>query len=71
MGSTWAILKGQDICVGEADFSGQGRALIMSENAGLLRIYAQRRSGRLLGAQMGAPGGNISRSFSRWRPSDP
>lgn len=41
--------------VGEADFRAQGRARIMQENQGLLRIYAQRGSGRLLGAEMAVP----------------
>ena len=41
--------------VGEADFGSQGRARIMQENRGLLRIYAARQDGRLLGAEMAAP----------------
>ncbi|MDN5925718.1 MAG: dihydrolipoyl dehydrogenase [Hyphomicrobiales bacterium] len=41
--------------IGEASFADQGRARIMQENYGLLRLYAARRDGRLLGAEMAVP----------------
>ncbi|WP_138936123.1 dihydrolipoyl dehydrogenase [Roseovarius arcticus] len=41
--------------VGEVDFGSQGRARVMQKNEGLLRIYASRDDGRLLGAEMAAP----------------
>lgn len=41
--------------VGEVDFSSQGRARIMQQNCGLLRIYAAPDDGRILGAEMAAP----------------
>src|SRR5690606_15992788 len=41
--------------VGEMSFASQGRARIMQENRGLLRIYAARGDGRLLGAEMAIP----------------
>jgi dihydrolipoamide dehydrogenase len=41
--------------VGEASFASQGRARIMQVNRGLLRLYAARRDGRLLGAEMAIP----------------
>ena len=44
-----------DCLIGEVDFSKQGRAQIMQENYGLLRIYAARDDGRLLGAEIAAP----------------
>jgi dihydrolipoamide dehydrogenase len=40
---------------GEVSFARQGRARIMQENRGLLRLYAARRDGRLLGAEMAMP----------------
>jgi dihydrolipoamide dehydrogenase len=46
-----------DHLVGEVDFGSQGRARVMQQNAGLLRIYASREEGRLLGAEMAAPAG--------------
>lgn len=41
--------------IGEADFSQQGRAVLMGRAAGLLRVYADAR-GVLIGAQMAIPG---------------
>ncbi|MDZ7803049.1 dihydrolipoyl dehydrogenase [Thiohalophilus sp.] len=44
-----------DALIGEADFSDQGRALILAQDHGLLRVYAD-ANGQLLGAQMAIPG---------------
>lgn len=41
--------------IGEVSFAAQGRARTMQENRGLLRLYATRQDGRLLGAAMAAP----------------
>jgi len=43
--------------IGEVDFSKQARARMGEVNHGLLRIYVERNSGRLLGAEMCAPQG--------------
>jgi dihydrolipoamide dehydrogenase len=43
--------------VGSVDYSRQGRARIAAANQGLLRIYAARGDGRLLGAELCAPHG--------------
>jgi dihydrolipoamide dehydrogenase len=40
---------------GEASFARQGRARILQRNSGLVRLYAARRDGRLLGAEMAIP----------------
>lgn len=48
-------LDPESTLVGEMDFAGQGRARIMQENRGLLRLYAARTDGRLLGAEMAVP----------------
>lgn len=40
---------------GEVDFEDQGRARVMRVNRGLLRVYAERDTGRLLGAEMIGP----------------
>lgn len=44
-----------DCLVGEVDFGSQGRARMMQEDHGLLRVYSARDDGRLLGAEMAAP----------------
>lgn len=41
--------------VGEVDFRSQGRARMTQQNRGLLRLYAAREDGRLLGAEMAGP----------------
>lgn len=40
---------------GEVDFADQGRARILQENRGLLRVWADGSDGRLLGAEMAIP----------------
>jgi len=41
--------------IGQASFDDQGRARVMGLNRGLVRIYGEHGSGRLLGAEMIAP----------------
>ena len=45
-----------DALVASADFSRQGRAILMGEGRGLLRVYAS-ADGRLMGGEMAVPGG--------------
>ncbi|CAM4087789.1 dihydrolipoyl dehydrogenase [Kerstersia similis] len=58
--------SGVDFVVGEVDFSDQGRARVMRRNAGLLRVYAQRSNGRLLGAELAAPAGEHLAHLLAW-----
>jgi dihydrolipoamide dehydrogenase len=46
---------GSALAVGEVSFADQGRARVMGVNRGHLRVYAERESGRLLGAEMVGP----------------
>lgn len=55
VGQGYAELVDQDPAIGEFDFSDQARAIAMLRAAGRLRIYAERGSGRLLGAEMLVP----------------
>lgn len=43
------------LAVGEASFEDQGRALVMRENRGLMRVYAEQGSGQFLGAELFGP----------------
>lgn len=43
--------------IGAADFSRQGRAIVAVENQGMLRVYADKKSKRLIGAELCAPHG--------------
>jgi len=55
VGKRHAELKEGEFVVGEVDFANQGRARMGQRNRGLLRLYADKQSGRLLGAEMCAP----------------
>ena len=52
--------------VAGANFAMLGRALIMGRNKGLVRLYADRASGRLLGASMVAPQGEHLGHLLNW-----
>lgn len=49
------LRSGLDFAVGEVSFEDQGRSRVMLKNRGALHLYAERRSGRLLGAEMVGP----------------
>jgi dihydrolipoamide dehydrogenase len=55
VGLDWRDFDEGRMAVAEQRFGPVGRALIMGQNRGLLRVYAERRSGRLLGAAMVGP----------------
>jgi dihydrolipoamide dehydrogenase len=50
---------------GTARFAG-GRAKIMHREGGMVRIYAERKSGRILGAEMVAPDGEHLAHLLAW-----
>lgn len=52
VGQAYDQLDPAAIRVGEADFSDQGRARMAIENYGLARVYADKRTDRLLGAEL-------------------
>lgn len=56
-GKRFAELDLSQVAIGEARFEHQGRARIAQRNSGILRVYADRRSGRLLGTELCAPAG--------------
>jgi dihydrolipoamide dehydrogenase len=55
-----------DFATGEVDFADQGRARVLRRNRGLLRIYGERGTGRLLGAEMVAPRGEHLAHLLAW-----
>lgn len=58
VGAHWSELAGRDdVAVGQMPIGPVGRALIMGQNKGLIRLYAEKRGGRLLGASLCAPRG--------------
>ncbi|WP_438363136.1 dihydrolipoyl dehydrogenase [Nioella halotolerans] len=56
VGPTLSDLGDRDIVTGSADFSKQARARMAQSAAGILRIHAERETGRLLAAEMCVPG---------------
>lgn len=52
VGATFASLDPDTTAVGEVQMAPVGRALIMAKNKGLIRVYADKASGQMLGAEM-------------------
>ena len=55
VGAEWSNLDESRTAVAQIRFGPVGRALIMGQNRGILRVYADKQSGRLLGAAMIGP----------------
>ncbi|MFH1964047.1 MAG: dihydrolipoyl dehydrogenase [Acidobacteriota bacterium] len=57
VGSAFSKLNPGSFVTGKSDFSSQSRAMVEGRNAGLLHIYADKQTTRLLGAEMIVPDG--------------
>ncbi len=55
VGKSWSQLEPDRIAVGEVSFANQGRSRVMGINQGLLRIYADKETCTLVGAEMLGP----------------
>jgi len=55
VGRSFTELRDTSIVIGHVDFRQQARAILEGRNAGVLRLYAESSSGRILGAEMVAP----------------
>ncbi|SFE52873.1 dihydrolipoyl dehydrogenase [Nitrosomonas sp. Nm166] len=75
IGEHFRLLNEKNIVIGEVNFDRQGRARAAQRNKGVLRVYAESESGRLLGSEMCAPTGEhmahllalaIDRSLTVW-----
>ncbi len=55
VGGSYAELGNRPLVVGEVSFEDQGRSRVMLKNQGMLRVYADARNGRFLGAEMVGP----------------
>ncbi|WP_454690568.1 dihydrolipoyl dehydrogenase [Achromobacter aloeverae] len=56
VGTPYGRLQEGSFVSGEVDFGNQGRSRVMLKNKGRLHVYADRASGRFLGAEMAGPG---------------
>ncbi len=52
VGKRWSELNHDQTMIGEVNMAPVGRALIMGKNKGIIRVYADKASGRLLGSEM-------------------
>ena len=59
-------LDAESIAIGEINFAPVGRALIIGKNRGVLRVYADKRDGRLLGAVMACVKGENLAHLLAW-----
>ena len=66
VGSPLAELDAAAIEVGAIDYADQGRARVMARNAGLVRVYARRACGTLLGAEMFGPRAEHTAHLLAW-----
>ena len=55
VGRPYSQLDRAHVEIGAIDYSDQGRAVVMAKNAGLVRIYAERETARIIGAEMFGP----------------
>lgn len=66
VGKSFSDLKDQEKVIGESYFDDQGRSRIMQKNKGVLRIYGDKNTGQLLGAEMIAPFGEHMAHMLAW-----
>jgi dihydrolipoamide dehydrogenase len=57
VGGGYRALAPQEAVVGEANLAGQGRLRMSGRDRGLIHVYAERESGRIMGAELIAPDG--------------
>ena len=65
-GAGFSDLSDKNPVIGEVNFKTQGRAKAMLKNEGLMRIYACPDTGKLLGSEMTAPGGEHIAHMLSW-----
>ncbi|MEA3639125.1 MAG: dihydrolipoyl dehydrogenase [Lamprobacter sp.] len=66
IGQGFDRLDRDQTAIGEIKMAPVGRALIMGNNRGLIRVYADKTSGRLLGAELMAPRGENLAHLISW-----
>ncbi|NBC48358.1 MAG: dihydrolipoyl dehydrogenase [Gammaproteobacteria bacterium] len=66
VGARFDALDPETTAVGEIKMAPVGRALIMGRNRGVIRVYAEKRTGRVLGAELVAPRGENLAHLLSW-----
>lgn len=66
VGTRFADLEPGTFAIGEVSYENQGRATMLAQNHGLVRIYGCTRTRRLLGAEMFGPGVEHTSHLLAW-----
>ena len=66
VGGGFRSLQPGSFATGQVNFEDQGRARILLRNKGLMNVYAETATGRFLGAEMLAPGGEHLAHLLAW-----
>ena len=66
VGMRWPELDHYKVAIGEVKLAPVGRALIMGKNMGIIRVYADKSSGKLLGAAMVCANGENLAHLLAW-----
>jgi dihydrolipoamide dehydrogenase len=66
VGTPWNELDPATTAIGEVKLGPLGRALIMGKNKGMIRVYADKADGRLLGAGLVSPKGENLAHLLAW-----
>ncbi|HEY2967193.1 MAG TPA: dihydrolipoyl dehydrogenase [Casimicrobiaceae bacterium] len=66
VGGGFRSLRPGSFATGQVSFEDQGRARILLRNKGLMNVYAETATGRFLGAEMIAPGGEHLAHLLAW-----
>jgi len=66
VGARFADLDPATTAIGQIVMGPVGRAMIMAKNRGLIRVYADKAGGRLLGAEMACPKGENLAHLLAW-----
>ncbi len=66
VGRPWSELDQQQTVIGQVKMAPVGRALIMTKNRGLIRIYGDKKTGKLLGATLFCVNGEHLAHLMAW-----
>ena len=66
VGARYLDLDLASTAIGEVKLAPVGRAMIMGQNKGVIRVYADKASGRILGAEMTTPRGENLAHLLNW-----
>jgi dihydrolipoamide dehydrogenase len=69
VGARYIDLEQSTTAIGEVKLAPVGRAMIMGQNRGVIRVYAEKTSGRILGAEMITPRGENLAHLLNWAVS--